>query len=249
MDAAIMLQSFAGPDRNDPRTLGMPPVPNLVRAATVYRHRGRPKVRWATTVGYPPDFLTGSNAETTALRQQLLTTLGSVGCRVVEVAYPADWDLLSGLSSTAGEATNMFLPQLRRDVSLFADRLPGFLNGMFRSSDNYMKMLQARYQFLHLVLNEIFDKCDVFLTGTVFDGIGLPLIAFPYGTGLDTTTGLTVPRGTTLGAPPFGEERLLAYQAVTEHHLRRPPNPTGTVGARRAGPYKVPADYDATDET
>ncbi|MBE1487288.1 amidase [Plantactinospora soyae] len=253
MDAAIMLQSFAGPDRNDPRTLGMPPVPNLVKAATVHRYRGRPKVRWATTVGYPPDFLDGSNPETLALRQQLLQTLTSVGCRVSELPYPADWDLLSGLSSTAGEATNMFLPQLRRDVSLFADRLPGFLNGMFRSSDNYMKMLQARYQFLHLVLTGIFDRCDVFLTGTVFDGIGLPLIAFPYGTGVDGTTGLTVPRGTTLGAPPFGEERLLAvvaaYQAVTEHHLRRPPDPTVTAGARRAGAYKVPAEYDATDET
>ncbi|MFC6014654.1 amidase [Plantactinospora solaniradicis] len=253
MDAAIMLQSFAGPDRNDPRTLGMPPVPNLVKAATVHRYRGRPRVRWATTVGYPPDFLDGSNPETLALRQQLLQILTSVGCRVSEVPYPADWELLSGLSSTAGEATNMFLPQLRRDVSLFADRLPGFLNGMFRSSDNYMKMLQARYQFLHLVLTGIFDKCDVFLTGTVFDGIGLPLIAFPYGTGVDGTTGLTVPRGTTLGAPPFGEERLLAvvaaYQAVTEHHLRRPPDPTVTASARRAGAYKVPAEYDATDET
>jgi len=256
MDAAIMLQSFAGPDKNDPRTLGMPPVPNLVKAATVYTYRGKPKVRWSTTVGYPPDFLSGANAETLPMRQSLLDNLVKVGCRVKEVPYPAEWDLLSGLSSTAGEATNMFLPFLRKDVSLFSDRLPGFLNGMFRSSDNYMKMLQARYQFLRLVLDEIFDKCDVLLTGTVFDGIGLPLIAFPYGMGVDTTTGLPVPRGTTLGAPPFGEERLLAviaaYQAVTDHHLRRPPDPTVTAGAAArsfAAPYKVPADYDASDET
>ncbi|MDQ7908164.1 amidase [Phytohabitans sp. ZYX-F-186] len=256
MDAAIMLQSFAGPDRNDPRTLGMPPVPNLVKAASVYTHGGKPKVRWATTVGYPPDFLTGANAEILPMRQSLLDALAKVGCRVKEIPYPADWDLLSGLSSTAGEATNMFLPFLRKDVSLFSDRLPGFLNGMFRSSDNYMKMLQARYQFLRLVLDQIFDKCDVFLTGTVFDGIGLPLIAFPYGMGVDTTTGLPVPRGTTLGAPPFGEERLLAvvaaYQAVTDHHLRRPPDPTppAAAGARAfSAPYKVPSDYDATDET
>ncbi|MFC0533695.1 amidase [Phytohabitans kaempferiae] len=255
MDAAIMLQAFAGPDRNDPRTLGMPPVPNLVRAATVHTVRGKPKVRWATTVGYPPDFLSGANAETLPMRQSLLDKLAEVGCRVREVAYPADWELLSGLSSTAGEATNMFLPFLRKDVSLFADRLPGFLNGMFRSSDNYMKMLQARYQFLRLVLDQVFDRCDVFLTGTVFDGIGLPLIAFPYGMGVDTTTGLPVPRGTTLGAPPFGEERLLAvvaaYQAVTDHHLRRPPDPTAAAASLfgRSAPYKVPADYDATDET
>jgi len=257
MDAAIMLQTIAGPDTNDPRTMGMPPVPNFVKAATVYKQRGKPKVRWATTVGYPPDFLSGANAETLPLREDLLEKLAYVGCRVREVPYPDGWDLLSGLSSTAGEATNMFLPFLRKDVSLFADRLPGFLNGMFRSSDSYMKMLQARYQFLLLVLDKLFDKCDTFLVGTVFDGIGLPLIAFPYGTGVDATTGLTVPRGTTLGAPPFGEERLLAviaaYQAVTDHHVRRPPDPTVTAAAARtfaaAPAYKVPADYDASEES
>jgi len=253
MDAAIMLQSFAGPDPADPRTLGMPPVPNLVKAATVHTFRGKPRVRWATTVGYPSDYLTTDNAETLALRQQLLTDLVKVGCAVKEVLYPEDWELLSGLSSTAGEGTNMFLPFLRQDVRLFADRLTGFLNGMFRSADNYMKMLQARYQFLHLILARIFDKCDVILIGTVFDGVGLPLIAFPHGTGVDTQTGLTVPRGATLGAPPFGEERLLAvvaaYQAVTGHHLKRPSDPTLNLAAQRSVPYKVPPDYDATDET
>jgi aspartyl-tRNA(Asn)/glutamyl-tRNA(Gln) amidotransferase subunit A len=253
MDAAIMLQSFAGPDPNDPRTLGMPPVPNLVNAATVHTSRGWPRVRWATTVGYPPDYLTTTNPETLALRQRLLEDLAKVGCTLREIPYPDGWELGSELSSTAGEGTNMFLPFLKQDVRLFADRLTGFLNGMFRSSDNYMKMLQARYQFLNLILTQIFDKCHVFLIGTVFDGVGLPLLAFPYGMGLDTTTGLTVPRGAILGAPPFGEQRLLAvvaaYQAITDHHLRRPPDPTVTPGMARSAPYKVPADYDASDET
>jgi len=191
--------------------------------------------------------------ETLALRQQLLADLAKVGCALREVPYPDGWELGSELSSTAGEGSNMFLPFLRQDVRLFADRLTGFLNGMFRSSDNYMKMLQARYQFLNLILTQTFDKCDVILIGTVFDGVGLPLLAFPYGMGVDATTGLTVPRGAILGAPPFGEERLLAvvaaYQAITGHHLKRPPDPTVSLAMARSAPYKVPADYDASDET
>jgi Asp-tRNA(Asn)/Glu-tRNA(Gln) amidotransferase A subunit family amidase len=253
MDAAIMLQAIAGPDPNDPRTLGMPPVPSYVRAAKVFTDKGKVRVRWPTTVGYPPDYLTGTNAETLALRTKLLQTLESVGVRVVEVPYPDEWAVLTGpLSSTAGEGSNMFMPFLKKDVRLFADRLTGFLNGQFRSSDNYIKMLQARYILLKRILTQLFTKCDVVLIGTAFDGPGLPMIAFPYGMGIDATTGLTVPRGATLGAPPFGEERLLAvvaaYQAVTDHHLKRPPNPTVSLHAR-AAPYKVPADYDATDES
>jgi Asp-tRNA(Asn)/Glu-tRNA(Gln) amidotransferase A subunit family amidase len=257
MDAAIMLQSFAGPDPNDPRTLGMPQVPNLLRAAKVYRHLGKVRIRYPTTVGYPPDYLTTTNSETLALRQQLLQTLESVGARVREVPYPDEWELLTGtLASTAGEGSNMFWPFLVKDVRLFADRLTGFLNGQFRSADNYIRMLQARYVLLKRILSQMFAKCDVVLIGTAFDGPGLPLIAFPYGMGTDATTGLTVPRGATLGAPPFGEERLLAvvaaYQAVTDHHLKRPPNPTVSPVsplARSAEPYKVPADYDASEET
>ena len=92
---------------------------------------------------------------------------------------------------------------------------------------------------------------------------GVPAVENPRGcygkcalksNGKDTTTGLTVPRGATIAAPPFGEERLLAlvaaYQAVTDHHLKRPPNPTVTASARAAAePYKVPADYDASEES
>jgi aspartyl-tRNA(Asn)/glutamyl-tRNA(Gln) amidotransferase subunit A len=258
MDAAIMLQSFAGPDPNDPRTIGMPEVPNLPRAAKVYRYRGKVRIRYPTTVGYPPDYLTTANPETLALRQQLLQTLESVGAQVKEVPYPDEWALLTGpLASTAGEGSNMFWPFLVKDVRLFADRLTGFLNGQFRSADNYMRMLQARYILLKRILTQLFTKCDVVLIGTAFDGPGLPLIAFPYGMGVDATTGLTVPRGATLGAPPFGEERLLAvvaaYQAVTDHHLKRPPDPTvapvALTRSAAAAPYKVPADYDASEET
>jgi Asp-tRNA(Asn)/Glu-tRNA(Gln) amidotransferase A subunit family amidase len=255
MDAAIMLQSFAGPDANDPRTLGLPAVPNYIKAATVDRSRGKASVRWQTTLGYPPDYLSGASAELRPLREAMLQAMSSVGVVVREVPYPDDWSVLTGnVTSTAGEGTSLFLPFLRKDVRLFADRLTGFLNGQFRSADSYIKAMEARYILLKRTLTQFFGKCDVLLIGTVVDRIGLPMMAFPYGMGKDTTTGLTVPRGATIAAPPFGEERLLAlvaaYQAVTDHHLKRPPNPTVTASARAAAePYKVPADYDASEES
>jgi Asp-tRNA(Asn)/Glu-tRNA(Gln) amidotransferase A subunit family amidase len=248
MDAAIMLQSFAGPDPNDPRTLGMPPVPNYVRAAAVHRVRNKVRVRWATTLGYPPDYLTGASAEVRPMREAMLAAMRSVGVTVKEVPYPDEWTELTGtLTSTSGEGTNMFMPFLQKDVRLFADRLTGFLNGQFRSADNYMKAMQIRYILLKRTLSQFFGNCDVLLIGTAVDRIGLPMMAFPYGMGTDTTTGLTVPRGATIAAPPFGEERLLAvvaaYQAVTDHHRRRPPDPTLALAGpslRSAAPFKVP---------
>ncbi|MGW4466277.1 amidase [Micromonospora sp. NPDC004704] len=256
MDAAIMLQSVAGPDPNDPRTLGLPEVPNYIRSAEVYYWKKRIRVRWETTLGYPPDYLTGANEETRPLREAMLAAMQTVGVTVREVPYPEGWSELTGtVTSTSGEGTNLFLPVLQSDVRLFADRLTGFLNGQFRSADSYLKAMEARYLLLKRTLSQFFGQCDVLLIGTAVDRIGLPMMAFPYGLGVDQTTGLTVPRGTTIAAPPFGEERLLAvvaaYQAVTDHHLRRPPDPSGPVGAgaRVAAPYKVPADYDATEES
>ena len=256
MDAAIMLQSVAGPDPNDPRTLGLPEVPNYIKAAGVYRSKGRIRVRWETTLGYPPDYLTGANAEIRPLREAMLAAMEKVGVTVREVPYPDGWSELTGtVTSTSGEGTNLFMPVLQRDVRLFADRLPGFLNGQFRSADSYLKAMEARYILLKRTLSQFFTKCDVLLIGTAVDRIGLPMMAFPYGMGVDSTTGLAVPRGATIAAAPFGEERLLAvvaaYQAITDHHLRRPPDPSGpaAAGARVAAPYKVPADYDATEES
>lgn len=57
MDAAVMLQAMAGPDPGDPRTLGLPPVPDYVEAATVRRRGGAVTFRWPTTVGVLPGYL------------------------------------------------------------------------------------------------------------------------------------------------------------------------------------------------
>ena len=55
MDAAVMLQAMAGADRKDPRTLGLPAVPDLIRAATPMAQGGSTVLRWPTTIGVIPE--------------------------------------------------------------------------------------------------------------------------------------------------------------------------------------------------
>lgn len=56
-DAAIMLQHMAGPDPMDPRTQGLPPVPDFINAAEPVRRGDGVALRWPTTVGVLPDYL------------------------------------------------------------------------------------------------------------------------------------------------------------------------------------------------
>jgi len=134
MDAALMLQTMAGPDPHDPRTLGLPPVPDYVRAATPVTVLGRPRLRWQTTIGVMPDYLvpdTGSGfvppdetdeqrerrearagerrdrAEATArAREAMLDQMRQLGARVVEVELPEHWETL-----TQSEFNNVRLPE------------------------------------------------------------------------------------------------------------------------------------------
>jgi aspartyl-tRNA(Asn)/glutamyl-tRNA(Gln) amidotransferase subunit A len=235
-DAAIMLQVLAHPDPADPRTLGLPAPPDYARAATPLGGPRKPRLRWRTRIGYFPGWLTSNDANANQLRRAALETIGRMGGAEVvgEVTLPDDWDALTSdpLGGSYAEPTAAFIEQLRADVRPFAQRLPRFLNGMLQSGDTYIRVQQARYLLAQRMLTQLFDQCDVvFTTDTgAFDGPGFPLICFPIGFGTEPQTGLTVPRGAQLAARPFGEERLLsvaaAYQAVTDFHTVRPPDPS-----------------------
>ncbi|MDP2957253.1 MAG: amidase [Longimicrobiales bacterium] len=56
-DAAILLQHMAGPDPADPRTLGLPAVPDFVTAAEPVRRGSAAVLRWPTTLGILPGYL------------------------------------------------------------------------------------------------------------------------------------------------------------------------------------------------
>jgi Asp-tRNA(Asn)/Glu-tRNA(Gln) amidotransferase A subunit family amidase len=240
LDAAILLQVLAQPDPKDPRSLGLPPAPNYVLAAMPFPGDS-PAVRWPTRIGVWPGYLTastgrgGSNERVIELRRELIATLErNPSIDVVgEVTLPDQWDeLTSGaLGGSHGDPTAFFIEALRKDVRDFADRLPRFLNGMLQSADTYVKVQQARNLLLQRMLTQLFNQCDVVLTSGTgpFDGTGLPAMCMPIGFDTDSTTGREVPRGATLAAPPFGEERMFAvvaaYQAVTDFHTRRPADP------------------------
>jgi Asp-tRNA(Asn)/Glu-tRNA(Gln) amidotransferase A subunit family amidase len=232
-DAAIMLSAMAGEDPNDPRTLGLPPVPDLVTAATPVKRGNKVAMRWGTRVGVIPDFTAGSS-ETTAARRAFLDKLAGIeGIQVVDVRLPEDWETLTSTAFNnvrLPERSEPFLPMLRKDLRSFGVSVTGWLQGSMLGASEYVLGQRAKVLLLERVLDDLFEQCDVVLqtSPNPFDAIGLPELALPIG--FDSAG---VPVGTILGGQPFAEDRLLAvaaaYQAVTDWHLRRPANPAGEV--------------------
>ena len=234
LDAAILLQVLAQPDPNDPRTLGLPPAPNYILAATPFGG-DRPRVRWPTRVGIWPDYLSENDERIKQLRTAFIAELErNPGVQIIpDVTLPDQWNELTSdpLGGSHGDPTAFFIEHLRKDVRNFADRLPRFLNGMLQSADTYVKVQQARNLLRHRMLTQLFNQCEVVLTTSTgaFDGAGLPLMCMPIGFDTEPNTGNRVPEGIVMAALPFGEERLFAvaaaWQAVTDFHRQRPPDP------------------------
>lgn len=230
-DAAIMLQQMAGEDAGDPRTLGLPPVPDYIGAATTVRRAGRPALRWPTRIGVLPEYADGDNAAAAA-RLGMLRAFEELGAELVDVRLPDDWQTLTGGAFNnvrLPERSEPFLDYLRQDVRLFGVSLSSWINGVLLDADVYLKGQRAKLLLLRRVLEDLFGSCDVVVQTThlPFDMIGLPLIAFPIG--IDRSGAHALPIGALLGGLPFGEDRLLsvvaAYQEVTDWHLQKPPEP------------------------
>lgn len=253
-DAALMLQVMAGADPGDPRTLGLPGVPDYLAAATPYRDGGSVRMRWPTRLGVPAGWGAGSDPRERR-RAAFLEALERGGVALVELRTPDGWnDLSSGLFNAGRlpERSEPFLPWLREDVRLFGVTLSSWIQGLLLSGDAYITVQRARYALLRLTLDGIFDHCDAVIQGNhvPFDMIGLPLISIPVGLREPEEGGAgpgggyaggPLPESVMIGAAPFGEERLLAlaalWQATTDHHRRRPRDPVAgealiPVGAR-----------------
>jgi Asp-tRNA(Asn)/Glu-tRNA(Gln) amidotransferase A subunit family amidase len=228
-DAAIMLTAMAGEDPADPRTQGLPRVPDLVAAATPVYSRGKLRARWSTRIGVLPGYADGTSATALARRAFLSAVDAIDGVRLVEVPLPDEWDLLTGGAFNnvrLPERSEPFMPYLRTDLRGFGVSVTGWLQGALLGANEFLTGQRAKQLLLERVLEQIFDRCDVVVqTSPVpFDILGLPEIGFPIG-----FTAAGVPIGTILGGEPYAEDRLLsvvaAYQAVSDWHWRRPPNP------------------------
>ncbi|NEA30086.1 amidase [Streptomyces sp. SID13031] len=238
-DAAIMLTAMAGEDPNDPRTQGLPPVPDLITAATPVLRGRKVRVRWKTRVGVIPGFTSGTTEVAAARRAALDTLAGVQDLRVVDVTLPDEWDVLTNAAFNnvrLPERSEPFMPMLRADLRGFGVSVTGWLQGALLGADEYLTGQRAKVLLLRRVLDDLFEQCDVVvqISPTPFDAIGLPELALPIG-----FSAAGIPIGTILGGKPFGEDRLLAvaaaYQAVTDWHQRRPVDPEGVVRARAAG--------------
>lgn len=239
-DAAIMLTAMAGEDPMDPRSQGLPDVPNLIDAASpVYQGR-RVKLRWKTRIGVLPGFTNGTSPTALARAAYLAQLAAIPGVTLVNVPLPDGWSQLTGSTFNnirLPERAELFMPYLRTDLRGFGVSVTSWLQGALMGGNEFITGQRAKLLLMDRVLNDLFDGCDaVVQTDAVpFDILGLPEIAFPIGF---TTAGL--PIGTILGGLPYAEDRLLsvvaAYQAVTDWHLRRPADPPATAGARGAAP-------------
>lgn len=231
MDAAIMLSAMAGPDPADPRTLGLPRVPDLITAATPVRRRDGVRLRWPTRIGVTPGY-----ASSPARAAFLDTLAGVPNVTLVDVPLPEEWALLTGSAFNnvrLPERSEPFLPQLATDLRGFGVSVLGWLQGALLGANEFLIGQRAKLLLLDRVLHDLFERCDVVVqTSPVpFDILGLPELALPIGF---SDEGLPV--GTILGGQPYAEDRLLAvaaaYQAVTDWHHQRPADPPPTAAKR-----------------
>ncbi|MBB2946785.1 aspartyl-tRNA(Asn)/glutamyl-tRNA(Gln) amidotransferase subunit A [Actinoplanes lutulentus] len=232
-DAAIMLTAMAGEDPADPRTQGLPALPDLIAAATPVVSKGKCRVRKRVRVGVLPGYAS------TTTRTAFLSTLDTIdGISLVDVPFPDQWDLLTGNEFNnvrLPERSEPFMPYLRNDLRGFGVSVTGWLQGALLGANEFITGQRAKLLLLERVLDQVFEKCDVVVqTSPVpFDILGLPEIGFPIG-----FSAAGVPIGTILGGAPYEEDQLLsvvaAYQAVTDWHWKRPADPATPAAAARS---------------
>ena len=238
LDAAIMTQVMAGPDPKDPRTQGLPRVPDLVEAVTHDWHRHRRR----TTLGVPAGLRLRHLGDGPRPRRDAPAVLARSACgswrsrsRRSGTCSPAAPSTTSGCPSAPSRSSSTS----STDLKLFGVSLNSWMQGLFLSGDEWIKGQRAKHVLARRVLDDLFSQCDLVLqTNPVpFDIIGLPEIAFPIGFQPNAASGRDVPIGAIIGGRPYQEDRLLslvgAYQAETDWHLRRPADPP-PVAARAA---------------
>ncbi len=229
LDVALTMKHSDGPDLNDPRTIGVPQAGDYIKAAMPVKKGGKVILRYKTKLGIPPGWADGSTPVALA-RQNVVRVFTALGAQLVEVATPAAVTAYAATNSTPGESSVCFREELRGDLKLFNGRLTGFLTGLMRGADHYITGRRAQYLLSEAILEQLFSQCDAMINPPSFDPAGFPLIAFNIGLQPANPIGVTVPIGMIIGGRPYDEIRLLSlvagFQAVTDFHLQRPPDPT-----------------------
>ncbi|GLK57779.1 amidase [Methylopila capsulata] len=241
-DLRLIMRLVAGPDPLDGET-GEP-----------WREDDRPAS--AMTIGVPTSFYVEDlDADVASAFQQAIETFRSLGCRIVSVDLP-DEALLSSaaLIALGAEAAALHRRNLAERPELYGEQTRArLINGFGYSGVQYVDALRGRGPALARRIEHM-GACDAVIApiarfpappiadtdvGARFDGVvaavsalmrpvnylGLPAIALPAGLSRDG-----LPIGVQVMGRPFNDPALLtlgeAFQSATDHHRRRPPDPS-----------------------
>ncbi len=246
-DAAMMLQTMAGPDPNDP-TAARVAVPDYMKALT-----GEIK---GLRIGVPTNYFFDGNAEETATVRKAVQKLHEMGARIVDVDVPhANLAGSAGWIIAMAEGACFHEKRLKEKPELFDPLVRERLEAAkFYPATDYIKAMRVRTLLME-DMRHVFEKCDVmavpgggpatklesperagsdvkpgsvstpFRGGTTFIGdmTGLPAIVVPCG----FTAGPPVlPLTIQFYGKPFDESTLFrvshAYESATVWHRRRP---------------------------
>ena len=232
-DAAIMLHRVAGEDPQDPRTQGLPPVPEPIyrRQARYAAERQEWALRWQTRIGVLPGFAEGELGTSDGAHRRYLTKLASIpGACLVDVPFPDEWDPAHRQRvqqrPSCPNAVSRSWPYLREDLPRLRGVGAGLAAGRAAGWERVPHRPASQVSFCwNAILDQIFDHCDVVVqpTPVPFDILGLPEIAFPIGFTGEWVADRDHPRRAALRRGPAAESA-------------RPPtrrSPTGTGDARR----------------
>jgi aspartyl-tRNA(Asn)/glutamyl-tRNA(Gln) amidotransferase subunit A len=246
-DAAMMLQTIAGPDPHDP-TAARVPVPDYMKALAGDISGVR--------IGVPTNYFFDGNAEEAATVRKAVQTLHDMGARIVDVDVPhANLAGSAGWIIAMAEAACFHEKRLKEKPELFDPLVRERLEAAkFYPATDYIKAMRVRTLLME-DMRRVFEKCDVmavpgggpatklesperarsdvkpgsvstpFRGGTTFIGdmTGLPAIVIPCG----FTAGPPVlPLTIQFYGKPFDESTLFrvshAYESATDWHRRRP---------------------------
>lgn len=242
-DAALMLQVMAGPDPADPRSQGLPPVPDYIAATEP--DAGRPGLRWPTRIGVWPGYLDdpeparppdrgddeqGDDEQPdrrqlafrrrqaeVAARREMLRTLEGLGAEILEIDEPEDWSTLTSRAFNdvrLPERSEIFLEHLRRDVRDFGVSLSPWINGLLMPAAEYIRGQRAKLILLRSILDDVFARCDVVIQTRPFPFDMVGLPLIAFPIGFETdSTAGPRPIGSLFGGQPYAEDRLLSLAA------------------------------------
>ncbi|GIO22026.1 amidase [Oceanobacillus sp. J11TS1] len=158
-DLAIMLQSMAGFDPNDPVSLNVP-IPNYMKDI----HKGMKGLK----IGIPTYYLQGLDPDIERLFKDAIETLSYLGAQIKEIEIPElSLSTFSGYVTVTGEASAFHQKWLQTQPEDYStDIRTFFLAGALTNTPQYIQAQQARRKMVK-GFQKAFKEFDILLGPTI----------------------------------------------------------------------------------